>query len=99
MCGKQHLEIRGAACVEIDPAPVDDQPYGRIARPPGMERAEKSILDPNQMRAVRALIRGFEGKKTIFLSTHILPEVEATCGRVTAPRHKRCRSFPCAPMP
>jgi ABC-2 type transport system ATP-binding protein len=41
-----------------------------------------SGLDPNQMRAVRALIRGFEGKKTIFLSTHILPEVEATCGRV-----------------
>ncbi|MEZ4249166.1 MAG: ABC transporter ATP-binding protein [Polyangiales bacterium] len=41
-----------------------------------------SGLDPNQMRAVRSLIRGFEGKKTIFLSTHILPEVEATCGRV-----------------
>jgi len=41
-----------------------------------------SGLDPNQMRAVRALIRGFEGKKTVFLSTHILPEVEATCGRV-----------------
>ncbi len=41
-----------------------------------------SGLDPNQMRAVRELIRGFEGKKTVFLSTHILPEVEATCGRV-----------------
>lgn len=41
-----------------------------------------SGLDPNQMRSVRALIRSFEGKKTVFLSTHILPEVEATCGRV-----------------
>ncbi|MBX3250631.1 MAG: ATP-binding cassette domain-containing protein [Myxococcales bacterium] len=41
-----------------------------------------SGLDPNQIRAVRSLIRGFAGKKTVFLSTHILPEVEATCGRV-----------------
>ncbi|HJL29012.1 MAG TPA: ABC transporter ATP-binding protein, partial [Polyangiaceae bacterium LLY-WYZ-15_(1-7)] len=41
-----------------------------------------SGLDPNQIRSIRALIRGFEGEKTVFLSTHILPEVEATCGRV-----------------
>ena len=39
-------------------------------------------LDPNQIRQMRALIRGFRGQKTVFLSTHILPEVEATCDRV-----------------
>lgn len=41
-----------------------------------------SGLDPNQIRAIRALVRGFAGDKTILLSTHILPEVEAVCGRV-----------------
>ncbi len=41
-----------------------------------------SGLDPNQMRAIRALVRGFAGSKTILLSTHILPEVETLCGRV-----------------
>ncbi len=41
-----------------------------------------SGLDPNQIRYVRELIRDFSGKKTVFLSTHILPEVEATCDRV-----------------
>lgn len=41
-----------------------------------------SGLDPNQIRYVRELIRDFAGKKTVFLSTHILPEVEATCDRV-----------------
>lgn len=39
-------------------------------------------LDPNQIRQVRSLVRGFAGKKTVFVSTHILPEVEATCQRV-----------------
>lgn len=41
-----------------------------------------SGLDPNQIRHVRELIRSFAGEKTVFLSTHILPEVEATCDRV-----------------
>jgi ABC-2 type transport system ATP-binding protein len=39
-------------------------------------------LDPNQIRQVRDLIRGMAGQKTVLLSTHILPEVESTCGRV-----------------
>ena len=39
-------------------------------------------LDPNQIRQVRALIRGFRGDKAVFVSTHILPEVQATCDRV-----------------
>ncbi len=41
-----------------------------------------SGLDPNQMRHVRDLVRSFAGKKTVFLSTHILPEVESSCERV-----------------
>jgi ABC-2 type transport system ATP-binding protein len=41
-----------------------------------------SGLDPNQIMEVRELIRRMGRTKTIILSTHILPEVEATCGRV-----------------
>lgn len=39
-------------------------------------------LDPNQIRKVRGLIKGLGGEYTVLLSTHILPEVEAVCGRV-----------------
>jgi len=39
-------------------------------------------LDPNQVRQVRSLIKELGGEYTILLSTHILPEVEMTCGRV-----------------
>ena len=38
-------------------------------------------LDPNQIVEVRGLIRRLGETKTIILSTHILPEVEASCGR------------------
>jgi ABC-2 type transport system ATP-binding protein len=38
-------------------------------------------LDPNQIVEVRDLIRHMGETKTIILSTHILPEVEATCQR------------------
>jgi ABC-2 type transport system ATP-binding protein len=38
-------------------------------------------LDPNQIREVRALIRRLGQDRTVLLSTHILPEVEATCTR------------------
>ena len=41
-----------------------------------------SGLDPNQIRGVRQLISSFAEDKTVFLSTHILPEVEAVCSRV-----------------
>jgi ABC-2 type transport system ATP-binding protein len=41
-----------------------------------------SGLDPNQIREIRSLIREIGREKTVILSTHILPEVEATCGRV-----------------
>jgi len=39
-------------------------------------------LDPNQIRQIRELIRQLAEKHTVFLSTHILSEVEATCSRV-----------------
>ncbi len=38
-------------------------------------------LDPNQIVEVRDLIRRMGQSKTVILSTHILPEVEATCDR------------------
>ena len=39
-------------------------------------------LDPIQVREVRALIRELGERHTILLSTHIMSEVEAICGRV-----------------
>ncbi len=39
-------------------------------------------LDPIQIREVRALIRELGDRHTILLSTHIMSEVEAVCGRV-----------------
>jgi len=39
-------------------------------------------LDPRQIIEIRELIKNLGGEHTIILSTHILPEVEMTCGRV-----------------
>lgn len=39
-------------------------------------------LDPKQVAEVRNLIQQLKGQHTIILSTHILPEVEATCEKV-----------------
>ncbi len=39
-------------------------------------------LDPNQIIEIRGLIREIGRAKTVILSTHILPEVSATCDRV-----------------
>ncbi len=39
-------------------------------------------LDPNQIVEIRKLIRELGKAKTVVLSTHILPEVEATCDRI-----------------
>src|SRR5690606_9444738 len=39
-------------------------------------------LDPNQIVEIRKLIRELGREKTVILSTHILPEVEATCDRI-----------------
>ncbi len=39
-------------------------------------------LDPNQLVEIRELIRNIGKNKTVFLSTHIMQEVEAICDRV-----------------
>jgi ABC-2 type transport system ATP-binding protein len=39
-------------------------------------------LDPKQIIETRELIRSLAGSHTVVLSTHILPEVSMTCGRV-----------------
>jgi ABC-2 type transport system ATP-binding protein len=39
-------------------------------------------LDPNQIRTVRELIKNLAEKRTVLISTHILPEVEMMCSRV-----------------
>ncbi|MBI3180782.1 MAG: ATP-binding cassette domain-containing protein [Myxococcales bacterium] len=41
-----------------------------------------SGLDPNQIAEIRELIKQLGKEKTVILSTHILPEVQSTCGRV-----------------
>lgn len=41
-----------------------------------------SGLDPRQIAEVRTLIRGMAQRRTVILSTHILPEVQMTCSRV-----------------
>ncbi|MCB1241927.1 MAG: ATP-binding cassette domain-containing protein [Verrucomicrobiales bacterium] len=44
-------------------------------------------LDPNQIRQVRELIKQLGDRHTILISTHILSEVEVTCGRVIIINH------------
>ncbi len=41
-----------------------------------------SGLDPNQIVGIRELIKELGKEKTVIISTHILPEVSATCNRV-----------------
>lgn len=54
-----------------------------VADPPLLVLDEPTAgLDPNQIRQVRELIAELSRQKTVLLSTHILPEVEAVCDRV-----------------
>lgn len=54
-----------------------------IHLPPLVILDEPTIgLDPNQIREMRALIRELGKDHGVILSTHILPEVQATCDRV-----------------
>lgn len=39
-------------------------------------------LDPHQILTFRSLIKDLQGQITIILSSHILPEIEASCNRV-----------------
>jgi ABC-2 type transport system ATP-binding protein len=44
-------------------------------------------LDPNQLVEIRDLIKNIGRNKTVFLSTHIMQEVEAICDRVIIINH------------
>ncbi|MFH1740808.1 MAG: ABC transporter ATP-binding protein [bacterium] len=51
--------------------------------PPILILDEPTIgLDPKQIIEIRQLIKSMAGKRTIILSTHILPEVSMICNRV-----------------
>jgi len=54
-----------------------------VHNPPVVVLDEPTIgLDPRQIREIRSLIRGLSAKRTIVLSTHILPEVSQICDKV-----------------
>ena len=54
-----------------------------IHDPPVLVLDEPTIgLDPRQIHEIRELIRGLSSRRTIVLSTHILPEVSQICDRV-----------------
>jgi ABC-2 type transport system ATP-binding protein len=54
-----------------------------LSNPPVLILDEPTAgLDPKQILETRELIKGLGGEHTIVLSTHILPEVSMTCGRV-----------------
>lgn len=53
-----------------------------LHNPPVLILDEPTVgLDPTQIRETRKLIKDLGGHHTVVLSTHILPEVEATCDR------------------
>ena len=55
-----------------------------VHNPPVIILDEPTVgLDPRQIIEVRNLIKSLAGEHTIILSTHILPEVSATCDRIT----------------
>ena len=64
---KQRVAL-GQALVNDPPVLILDEPT--------------SGLDPKQIHEIRSLIKSMEGKRTIILSTHILPEVSMTCSKV-----------------
>src|SRR5262249_62137083 len=51
--------------------------------PPALALGEPTIgLAPRQIIEIRSLIRTLGGKRTVVLSTHILPEVSQVCDKV-----------------
>jgi ABC-2 type transport system ATP-binding protein len=54
-----------------------------IHRPPVVILDEPTVgLDPIQIREIRALITELGKSHSVILSSHILPEIQAVCGRV-----------------
>jgi len=61
-----------------------------VHNPPVLILDEPTVgLDPKQIIEIRNLIRELAQDHTILLSTHILPEVQATCSRVIVINHGR----------
>jgi ABC-2 type transport system ATP-binding protein len=61
--------------------------------PPLLILDEPTIgLDPNQIRSLRQLIKELAQRRTVLLSSHILPEVEMTCTRVLIMHRGRVRA-------
>ncbi len=61
-----------------------------VGSPPVLILDEPTIgLDPRQIIDIRTLIRDLGREHTIILSSHILPEVTAVCGRVIIIHHGR----------
>lgn len=54
-----------------------------VHNPPVLILDEPTVgLDPKQIIEIRELIKGLAGDHTVILSSHILPEVTATCKRI-----------------
>jgi ABC-2 type transport system ATP-binding protein len=54
-----------------------------LSEPPVIIMDEPTIgLDPHQIIIVRDLIASLRGRMSVIISSHILPEIEATCDRV-----------------
>ena len=54
-----------------------------VHNPPVLILDEPTVgLDPKQIIEIRELIKGLAGDHTVILSSHILPEVTATCQRI-----------------
>lgn len=49
-------------------------------------------LDPNQILEIRQLIKSIGRERTVMLSTHIMQEVEATCGKVIIIDHGQIKA-------
>lgn len=64
---KQRVGISGALVSEPEILILDEPTVG---------------LDPRQVAEIRELIKELAGRHTIILSTHILPEVQASCQRI-----------------
>ena len=61
-----------------------------IGNPPVLILDEPTVgLDPRQIIEIRDLIKDLGRQRTVILSSHILPEVQAICGRIIVINHGR----------
>jgi len=74
---KQRVGLAGAL-VHSPPVLILDEPT--------------SGLDPTQIRETRSLIKDLASDRTVLVSSHILPEIEATCDRVIIIARGRLRA-------